>query len=103
MDQIVDRLADPADVDAAIEDLAAAFGNRLVTSRVVREQHGNTTTWIALEPPDAVVYPQSSEDVQQVVASAPGTACRSFRSAPGRPSKAASTRPSAASRSTSRI
>jgi D-lactate dehydrogenase (cytochrome) len=27
----------------------------------------NTTTWIAAEPPDAVVFPQSTEDVQQVV------------------------------------
>jgi D-lactate dehydrogenase (cytochrome) len=43
------------------------FGNRLVTSQAVREQHGNTTTWIACQPPDAVIYPQSAEDVQQVV------------------------------------
>jgi D-lactate dehydrogenase (cytochrome) len=33
----------------------------------VREQHGNTVTWIANQPPDAVVYPQSTEDVQQIV------------------------------------
>jgi D-lactate dehydrogenase (cytochrome) len=53
-----------ADVVAA---LAAKFGNRLVTSQAVREQHGNTTTWIENQPPDAVVFPQSSEDVQEVV------------------------------------
>src|SRR5262245_27066631 len=52
---------------AAIDELAAAFGNRLVTSRAVREQHGHNTTWVANEPPDAVVFPQSTEDVQQVV------------------------------------
>ena len=28
--------------------------NRLVTSRAVREQHANTVTWAAAEPPDAV-------------------------------------------------
>jgi len=33
------------------------FGNHLVTSQSVREQHGNTTTWVANEPPDAVVFP----------------------------------------------
>jgi D-lactate dehydrogenase (cytochrome) len=33
----------------------------------VREQHGNTVTWIANQPPDAVIYPQSTEDVQQIV------------------------------------
>ena len=47
--------------------LTAAFGNRVVTSRAVREQHGNTVTWIANEPPDAVVYPQSTEEVQRIV------------------------------------
>nr|WP_245416868.1 FAD-linked oxidase C-terminal domain-containing protein [Undibacter mobilis] len=48
-------------------ELNAAFGNRVVTSRAVREQHGNTVTWIANQAPDAVVYPQSTEDVQQIV------------------------------------
>ncbi|TMJ24911.1 MAG: FAD-binding oxidoreductase, partial [Alphaproteobacteria bacterium] len=44
-------------IAATIAALAAKFGNHLVTSRAVCEQHGNTTTWIANEPPDAVVYP----------------------------------------------
>jgi D-lactate dehydrogenase (cytochrome) len=47
--------------------LTAAFGNRLVTSQAVRQQHGHTTTWHHNEPPDAVVYPQSAQDVQQIV------------------------------------
>src|SRR5437016_10847140 len=58
---------DPAAVNAVIAALAQKFGNRLVTSRAVREQHANTTTWIANEPPDAVVFPQSAEDVQEIV------------------------------------
>ncbi len=58
---------DPAAIEAAVADLAAKFGNRLVTSHAVCEQHGNTTTWIANEPPDAVVFPQSSVDVQDIV------------------------------------
>ncbi len=53
--------------DTVIAALAARFGNRLVTSRSVREQHANTTTWIANEPPDAVVFPQCTDDVQQIV------------------------------------
>ena len=57
----------PAAVDAVVDALAARFGNRLVTSQAVREQHGNTTTWIANEPPDAVVFPQSTGDVQDIV------------------------------------
>ena len=58
---------DPKTVAEAVRDLAAAFGNRLVTSQAVREQHGHTTTWIPNQPPDAVVFPQAAADVQQVV------------------------------------
>jgi D-lactate dehydrogenase (cytochrome) len=64
-DQITRR--DPNAIEAAIAALAAKFGNRLVTSRAVREQHANTTSWIANEPPDAVVFPQATEDVQDIV------------------------------------
>ncbi len=53
--------------DTVIAALAARFGNRLVTSQAVREQHGHTTTWIENQPPDAVVFPQTTEDVQDVV------------------------------------
>ena len=58
---------DPAAVEAAVRALAQRFGNRLVTSQAVRAQHANTTTWIANQPPDAVVFPQSTEDVQDIV------------------------------------
>ncbi len=64
-----DRLGrrDPGAVAAAVAALAARFGNRLVTSQAVREQHANTTTWIANQPPDAVVFPQATGDVQDIV------------------------------------
>ncbi|HEU5273450.1 MAG TPA: FAD-binding protein, partial [Xanthobacteraceae bacterium] len=61
------RPRDATAVATVIDALAARFGNRLVTAAAVREQHANTTTWVANEPADAVVYPQSTEDVQQVV------------------------------------
>jgi len=53
--------------DAVIAALAPRYGNRLVTSPAVREQHGHTTTWIANQPPDAVVFPQATEEVQEIV------------------------------------
>src|SRR5216683_2197825 len=59
--------ADPKASKAAVAALAAKFGNRLVTSQAVREQHANTTTWIENQPPDAVVFPQATEDVQEAV------------------------------------
>jgi len=58
---------DFAVVESAVVELAATFGNRLVTSEAVRAQHGHTTTWIACQPPDAVVFPQSTADVQSAV------------------------------------
>jgi D-lactate dehydrogenase (cytochrome) len=53
--------------DALIAALAPRYGNRLVTSQAVRAQHGHTTTWIANQPPDAVVFPQATEEVQEIV------------------------------------
>ena len=57
----------PSPHATAIAELTATFGNRVVTSQAVREQHGHTTTWLANQPPDAVVFAQSAEDVQQIV------------------------------------
>ncbi|MPZ58399.1 MAG: FAD-binding protein [Rhizobiales bacterium] len=57
----------PDAVRTVIAGLAAQFGNRLVTSQAVRDQHGNTLTWVANQPPDAVVFPQSTEDAQDIV------------------------------------
>jgi D-lactate dehydrogenase (cytochrome) len=63
----LEQSRDPAAIKAVVTALAAAFGNRLVTSQAVREQHGNTMTWVPNQPPDAVVFPQTTEDVQQIV------------------------------------
>jgi D-lactate dehydrogenase (cytochrome) len=54
-------------VETVIAALAAMMGNRLVTSRAVREQHANTLTWVGNQPPDAVVFPHTTEEVQQIV------------------------------------
>jgi D-lactate dehydrogenase (cytochrome) len=57
----------PESVAAVLEALAASFGNRLVTSLAVRQQHGHTLTWIANQPPDAVVFPGSTQEVSEIV------------------------------------
>ncbi len=56
-----------ATIDAAVQQLAAKFGNRLVTSQAVRQQHGHTLSWTPNQPPDAVVFAQSTEDVSDAV------------------------------------
>jgi D-lactate dehydrogenase (cytochrome) len=54
-------------VARVIEALHAMFGNRCITSQAVREQHANTLTWVPNQPPDAVVFPQSGEEVAAIV------------------------------------
>jgi D-lactate dehydrogenase (cytochrome) len=54
-------------IDTVIASLAAMLGNRLVTSQAVREQHANTLTWVGNQPPDAVVFPHTTEEVQEIV------------------------------------
>src|SRR5262249_1462630 len=58
---------EPQALKGAIDALAARFGNRLIRSQAVREQHAHTTTWLASQPPDAVVMAQETEDIQDVV------------------------------------
>src|SRR3954452_23320494 len=58
---------DPAALAHTIEALAARFGNRLITSQAVRDQHAHTTTWLAPQPPDGVVMAQETVDIQDVV------------------------------------
>lgn len=55
------------DVSAAIEALRGRFGDRLSLAQAVREQHGNTTTWHANQPPDAVVFAETTEEVADIV------------------------------------
>ncbi len=54
-------------LSGAIEALAARFGNHLITSQAVREQHAHTTTWLPMQAPDAVVMARTTEDIQDVV------------------------------------
>ncbi|WP_170358086.1 FAD-binding oxidoreductase [Ruegeria arenilitoris] len=56
-----------AGIDTAISILKQRFGDRLQTGASVREQHGHTTTWIENQSPDAVVFPNSTEEVSDIV------------------------------------
>jgi D-lactate dehydrogenase (cytochrome) len=58
---------DESAVRRVIDALREKFGDRVVISLAVREQHGNTVTWVKAEPPDAVVFPQSTEEVSEIV------------------------------------
>ena len=52
---------------AALAELARLLGDRLSVASAVRTQHANTTTWVANQPPDAVAFPSSADEVQAIV------------------------------------
>jgi len=58
---------DEAVIAAVTQELHKRFGNRAVTSLAVRQQHANTLTWTENQPPDVVVYPQTTDEVAEVV------------------------------------
>lgn len=56
-----------AGIRTAIDVLKQRFGDNLQTSKSLREQHAHTTTYIAPQLPDAVVFATSTQEVQEVV------------------------------------
>lgn len=55
------------DYSAAIDALKSHFGQQLSTNTTVREQHGHTMTWLANQPPDAVLTVQNKQEVAAAV------------------------------------
>ena len=51
----------------SLPNLAARFGPRFSTGLSLREQHANTLTWIACQPPDAVLFAETTDEVVDVV------------------------------------
>lgn len=65
-------MRDAAGVSRAIGELRSRLGPRVETGQAVRLAHANTLTWIAAEPPDAVVYPLATDEVAAIVEVARG-------------------------------
>ena len=57
----------PEDWPLARDQLAARFGERFSTAQSIREQHGQDESWHAPAPPDAVVFPETTEEVAEIV------------------------------------
>lgn len=55
-------------IETVLGVLKQRFGERFQTGQAIREQHGHTTTWIENQPPDAVVFPASTQEVADIVA-----------------------------------
>ncbi|HVW57110.1 MAG TPA: FAD-linked oxidase C-terminal domain-containing protein [Rhizobiaceae bacterium] len=56
-----------AGIGLALDILRQRFGPRLQTGQSLREQHAHTTTYIPVQAPDAVIMPESTEEVSEIV------------------------------------
>jgi D-lactate dehydrogenase (cytochrome) len=61
------RPRNSAGIALALPILKARFGDRFVDSDAIRRQHGQQTTWLPVEPPDAVVFPVTTAEVVEIV------------------------------------
>ena len=57
----------PDALAAALLQLRARFGERLAEGEAVRRQHGNQLSEVPNEPPDAVLFPQTTGEVADAV------------------------------------
>ncbi|MGO9362045.1 MAG: FAD-binding oxidoreductase [Rhodomicrobium sp.] len=48
-------------------ELQGWLGNRFSQAPALREQHGHTLTWIENQPPEAVAFPHSADEVVRIV------------------------------------
>ncbi len=55
------------DIGRVLTCLADRFGERMSTNPTVRQQHSSQLTWLESQPPDAVVYPETTEEVSEIV------------------------------------
>ncbi len=58
---------EPLNVDATIAELKKLYGDRVSTAHAVREQHGKDISFHEAHLPDAVVFAELAEEVQQIV------------------------------------
>lgn len=54
-------------IASAIDALTPIFGDRLATSDALREQHGTNESHFALTLPDAVVFPETTQEVSELM------------------------------------
>lgn len=54
-------------IQTALDELSSLLGQRLSRSKPDLEQHGTSETHFPLSPPDAVAYPDTAEEVSQIV------------------------------------
>ncbi|WP_299726654.1 FAD-linked oxidase C-terminal domain-containing protein [uncultured Tateyamaria sp.] len=67
MAQAIDLPRNEDGIASALGILKQQFGDRFHTGQAIRDQHAHTTTWLTPQPPDAVVFPTSTQEVSDIV------------------------------------
>lgn len=67
MVQATDLPRNETGIETVIGILKQQLGEKLQTGEAIRSQHGHTTTYIRTQAPDAVAFPQSTQDVAEIV------------------------------------
>ncbi|MFL4468691.1 FAD-binding oxidoreductase [Tateyamaria armeniaca] len=67
MAQAIDLPRNEDGIATALGVLKQQFGDRFHTGQAMRDQHAHTTTWIVPQAPDAVVFPNSTKEVSDIV------------------------------------
>jgi D-lactate dehydrogenase (cytochrome) len=62
-------------IESAIAELKPLFGDRISTSDSVRDQYGRNEAWYPVTPPDAVIWPESTEEVSTIARTCNEHAC----------------------------
>jgi D-lactate dehydrogenase (cytochrome) len=58
---------DAGQIQTAIDILKQRFGDRLTTNQTIRDRHGTDESYHAPKAPDAVVFPQTTDDVIEII------------------------------------
>jgi D-lactate dehydrogenase (cytochrome) len=58
----------PSGLAAVLAALRARFGSRVSSAEALRAQHASTLSPIESQPPDAVVFPETTDEVAEIVA-----------------------------------
>lgn len=66
-DDLIDFERNEDGIKTVLGILKQQFGEKFKTSQSLREQHSHTTSYLRSQLPDAVVWPQSTEEVADIV------------------------------------
>lgn len=66
-DDLKDLKRNNAGITAAVGILKQRFGEKFKVSQSLREQHCHTTTYLRSQLPDGIVWPQTTEEVSEIV------------------------------------